>query len=134
MIDFTKQFIQVAEKEYGLPLYVFNQDEFVQNYKELESTFRTVYPNYHICYSYKTNYTPAICQLVKQLGGYAEVVSDMEYELAKRIGYSADQIVYNGPYKGEFLEEHLLSGGINNIDRLEEARRVCDFNSSRVSN
>ena len=127
MIEFTEKFIQEIENKYSLPLYVFNQDEFIQNYRELERTFRTIYPKYHICYSYKTNYTPAICQLVKELGGYAEVVSDMEYELAKRLGYSPDKIVYNGPYKGHILEEHLLSGGINNIDRIEEAKRICDL-------
>lgn len=127
MIDFTKSQIQTLEEEYGLPLYVFNQGEFIHNYKELESTFRAIYPNYHICYSYKTNYTPAICKLVKELGGYAEVVSDMEYELAEKLGYSADKIVYNGPFKGPKLEKHLLAGGINNIDRVEEAERICAF-------
>lgn len=127
MIEFTKLQIKEFEKEYGLPLYVFNQEEFIPNYKELESTFRAIYPDYHICYSYKTNYTPAICKLVKELGGYAEVVSDMEYELAKRLGYEADKIVYNGPYKGAVLEDHLLAGGINNIDRVEEALRICEI-------
>ena len=127
MIEFTTSQIKKLEEEYGLPLYVFNQDEFIQNYKEIESTFRDIYPNYHICYSYKTNYTPAICKLVKELGGYAEVVSDMEYELAKRLGYEAERIVYNGPYKGAVLEKHLLSGGINNIDRIEEALRICEI-------
>ena len=127
MIKFTKKQIEALDKEYGLPLYVFNQEEFVQNYRELESTFRAIYPKYHICYSYKTNYTPAICSLVKELGGYAEVVSDMEYELARRLGYEAEKIVYNGPCKGAVLEEHLLSGGINNIDRIEEAVRICEL-------
>lgn len=127
MIEFTKSQTKEFEEKYGLPLYVFNQDEFIQNFKEIESTFRAIYPNYHICYSYKTNYTPAICKLVKELGGYAEVVSDMEYELAKRLGYELDRIVYNGPYKGAMLEDHLLVGGINNIDRVEEALRVCEI-------
>ncbi len=127
MIEFTTSQIKKLEEEYGLPLYVFNQDEFIKNYKEIKSTFRAIYPNYHICYSYKTNYTPAICELVKELGGYAEVVSDMEYELAKRLDYEAERIVYNGPYKGAVLEKHLLSGGINNIDRIEEALRICEI-------
>lgn len=127
MIEFTKKQIDALDKEYGLPLYVFNQGEFVQNYRELEGTFRAIYPKYSICYSYKTNYTPAICKLVKELGGYAEVVSDMEYELAKRLGYEADRIVYNGPYKGAILEDHLIAGGINNIDRLEEALSICEI-------
>lgn len=127
MLKLTIDKIRNLESKFGLPLYLFNKEEFIQNYKELEETFRAIYPNYHICYSYKTNYTPAICQVVKELGGYAEVVSDMEYQLAKKIGYEAKKIVYNGPYKGHVLEEHLLAGGVNNIDRLEEAERICSI-------
>lgn len=127
MLHLTIETIKELEKTYGLPLYIFNREEFIQNYKELETIFRNIYPNYHICYSYKTNYTPEICNLVKELGGYAEVVSDMEYELAQRLGYAADKIVYNGPYKGDVLEKHLFAGGINNIDRIEEAERICEI-------
>lgn len=110
---------------YGSPIYVFRSQDFINNYNNLLSTFRSIYPKYKIAYSYKTNYTPRICQIVKQLGGYAEVVSDMEYTLAKRLGYSNDQIIYNGPYKGEKMTEHLLLGGILNLDNLQEADRVC---------
>ena len=92
----------------GTPFYIFDEKGFIENYNRLESTFRSVYPNYRICYSYKTNYTPFICNLVKNLGGLAEVVSDMEYELAIRLGYNNEQIVYNGPSKGERMFEHML--------------------------
>ena len=111
----------------GTPFYLFDEQGFVKNYRQLESTFQTIYPDYHICYSYKTNYTPFICQLVKSLGGLAEVVSDMEYDLAKRIGYDNSQIVYNGPSKGERMYQHLLHGGILNIDSLDEAKRIVTF-------
>lgn len=111
----------------GTPFYIFDEKGFVDNYLRLESTFRRVYPQYRISYSYKTNYTPFICQLVKSLGGYAEVVSDMEYNLAKRIGYKNCQIVYNGPSKGEEMYEHLENGGILNIDSLDEAKRVVSY-------
>lgn len=111
----------------GTPFYLFDEKGFVENYKKLEETFRKVYPKYQISYSYKTNYTPFVCQLVKSLGGYAEVVSDMEYTLAKKLGYANSQIVYNGPSKGEEMYEHLENGGILNIDSLDEAKRVVDY-------
>ena len=63
--------------------YVFKEKDFIDNYKSFFDTFRKYYSNYQIAYSYKTNYTPYICKLVKELGGYAEVVSKMEYDLAK---------------------------------------------------
>lgn len=127
MIQLTSETIQKLSNKYGDAFYIFNCDEFEENYQDIEETFRKFYSNYQICYSYKTNYTPAICKCVKDLGGYAEVVSDMEYALALKLGYSPDKIVYNGPIKGSYLEHHLLAGGINNIDRIEEAQRVCQL-------
>ena len=111
-------------KEYGSPLYVFHDSEFIENYEHLCRAMREYYPNYNPGYSYKTNYTPHICKLVKLLGGYAEVVSDMELWVALQCGYENSKIIYNGPCKGQMLEEHLLKGGILNIDNEAEAERV----------
>lgn len=124
--DVTEQLIQ----QYGSPLYVFHEDEFKRNYLDLLNTFRVIYPKYNIAYSYKTNYTPAICKLVKELGGLAEVVSDMEYRLAKKLGYEDKDIVYNGPVKGKGLFEHLLNAGVANIDSLDELEEVIAFAKS----
>lgn len=109
------------------PFYIFDKVGFINNYKLLEKEMKKVYPNYLLSYSYKTNYTPYICEIVKELKGYAEVVSDMEYLLAKKIGYSNDKIIYNGPAKGEKLYEHLLNNGIVNIDSLDEAQRIIEY-------
>lgn len=121
------QTIKGLVEKNGTPFYVFDEEGFVNNYNNLERTFKSVYPDYHISYSYKTNYTPFICQLVKSLGGYAEVVSDMEYTLAKKLGYDNRCIVYNGPSKGEEMYEHLENHGILNIDSLDEAKRVVAY-------
>lgn len=114
-------------KEYGSPLYVFHDAEFIENYNHLCEAMRAEYENYIPAYSYKTNYTPHICKLVKSLGGYAEVVSDMELEVALRIGYPHHLIIYNGPCKGPMMEDHILKGGISNIDNKAEAERVVDL-------
>ena len=45
-------------REQGSPFYFFDADGFIENYKELDQTFKSVYPYYQISYSYKTNYTP----------------------------------------------------------------------------
>lgn len=119
-------FLQLL-KEYGSPLYVFHDAEFIENYEHLCRAMREYYPNYNPGYSYKTNYTPHICKLVKRLGGYAEVVSDMELWVALQCGYENSKIIYNGPCKGKMLEEHLLKGGILNIDNEAEAECVVLF-------
>lgn len=107
------------------PYYLFYADEFIANYYDLLSSFRTIYPNYQIAYSFKTNYTPAVCRIVLELNGYAEVVSDMEYKLARQIGFPVERIVYNGPGKEICLEECILGGGLLNIDHFREAKHVC---------
>lgn len=114
-------------REYDSPLYIFHVDEFKSNYIQLLNTVRNNYPKYNIGYSYKTNYTPRICKVVKELDGLAEVVSEMEFNLARKIGYDYQHIIYNGPVKGEGLFEQLKNGGVVNIDSLDEMRKVVDF-------
>ena len=101
-----------------VPCYIFNEKEFISNYKHFESTLKSIYPNYHIAYSYKTNYTPYICNLVKELGGYAEVVSMMEYNLAKKLGYEDNKIIFNGPCKEEYPPCLL------NVDSIQEIEKT----------
>lgn len=122
-----KEVVRKLISQYGTPLYVFHENEFRKNYLNLLNNFRDIYPKYNIAYSYKTNYTPAICKIVKELGGLAEVVSDMEYKLAKRLGYSNESIVYNGPVKGAGLFDHIKAGGVGNIDSLDEMAEVLNF-------
>ena len=100
------------------PQYVFQEAAFIENYRYFESCFQKLYPNYRVSYSFKTNYTPYVCNLVKNLGGYAEVVSMMEYTLAKKLGYPDDKIIFNGPSKEEFPD------CILNVDNLDELAEV----------
>ena len=122
-----EQAIRNLIKSNGTPFYLFDEKGFIDNYRKLEGIFKAIYPNYQLSYSYKTNYTPFVCQLVRSLGGYAEVVSDMEYTLAKKLGYDNKQIVYNGPSKGEEMFDHLEHQGILNIDSLDEAKRIVSY-------
>lgn len=103
--------------EYGQSFYILDSKQFTRNYKELEKAFRDIYSNSHIAYSYKTNYTPKLCKLVEQLGGFAEIVSDMEYKIAQKLGVMPKKIFFNGPYKNSLaVEELILAGGTINID------------------
>ena len=121
------ELIDKLVKSYGSPLYIFDEDSFVNNYKHFVKAMSGAYDKYQLSYSYKTNYCPYICKLVKELGGYAEVVSDMEYYFAKKIGYKDNQIIYNGPYKDSLSLDMLSNGGLLNIDNLDELNRVVEF-------
>ena len=111
---------------FGDAFYLLDTRQFRANFLELKSAFASIYPNFIIAYSYKTNYIPTLCRMVDELGGYAEVVSDMELEIALRIGVRPERIIWNGPYKNPAKEEEfLLLGGAVNLDSIGEAKRVC---------
>lgn len=111
--------------EYGEAFYLLDSAQFRANFLELKEAFSTIYPNFNIAYSYKTNYTPKLCKIVNELGGYAEVVSEMEVELALRIGVKPEKIIWNGPIKNPVvLESFLLQGGTVNLDSIEECYQI----------
>jgi diaminopimelate decarboxylase len=110
---------------YGESFYLLDTKRFEENYDELLKSFRDIYPNTFIAYSYKTNYIPQLCTLIDFKGGYAEVVSEMELDLAFKLGVSPLKIIYNGPYKTEkSIEKCLLGGGIVNLDSLYDLEIV----------
>ena len=115
-----KQTLSLAD-EHGPSFYLADIEKFRENFSNLLGAFKAHYPNTRIAYSYKTNYLPNLCAAVNQQGGYAEVVSSMEMELAQRLHILDDNIFFNGPIKGaEAASSLLANGGTVNIDSLDE--------------
>ena len=75
-------FLAELANKYGDGFYLADRDNFENNYLELSSAFKKYYRNFNIAYSYKTNYLPDFCKSVDRLGGCAEVVSDLEMDIA----------------------------------------------------
>ena len=120
-----KSIVEVIRKKYGDAFYLLDSEQFRNNYIELKKEFSDIYSNFNIAYSYKTNYTPKLCKIVNELGGYAEVVSEMEAELALRCGVEPKRIIWNGPIKNPLkLKEYLLMGVTVNIDSILEAEYI----------
>lgn len=121
----TRTFLEKIAKKQGPSFYLIDAQRFQDNFNRLTAAFRTYYPNTTIAYSYKTNYVPRYCELVSQLGGYAEVVSSMEMMLALKLDVSASKVFFNGPYKEhEYVMTLLKAGGTVNVDSLEELQRI----------
>lgn len=121
----NKNIIKDLRNEYGDAFYLLDSEQFKKNYLELKNAFSEIYSNFNIAYSYKTNYTPKLCKIVNELGGYAEVVSEMEAELAIKCGVKPENIIWNGPIKNpEKLKEYLHMGVNVNIDSIGEAEYI----------
>jgi len=113
--------ISEISKKVGDSFYILHSEQFKRNFFELKDEFTKIYPDFNIAYSYKTNYTPKICRIVNECGGLAEVVSDMEMEIALRVGVKPENIIWNGPFKNyKKAEELLVNGGTVNIDSVYE--------------
>nr|WP_295269193.1 alanine racemase [uncultured Blautia sp.] len=124
-MEINKRIIADLKRNYGDAFYLLDSEQFRKNFLELKETFAKIYPNFNIAYSYKTNYTPKLCKIVNELGGYAEVVSEMEAELAVKCGVKPNRIIWNGPIKNlEKLQEYLLMGVTVNIDSISEAEYI----------
>jgi diaminopimelate decarboxylase len=120
-MELNWQQLNDLEREYGDSFYLVNIDKFRSNYQEFLHSFQQIYPNIKIGYSYKTNYLPKLCKLAYSWGAYAEVVSQMEYDLAVKLGVSPDRIIFNGPLKRSHdLSNALLQGSLVNLDSLRE--------------
>lgn len=129
-MEINKSIISGLQAEYGEAFYLLDSVQFRKNFAELKTAFNNIYPNWNIAYSYKTNYTPKLCKIVNELGGYAEVVSEMELEIAKRVGCKMDRVIWNGPIKNvSIMEQFLLDGGTINIDSIEELEQVKDIHN-----
>lgn len=113
--------LEQISASYGDAFYLLDSLQFQKNFYELKAAFTAIYPDFHIAYSYKTNYIPKLCRIINELGGYAEVVSDLELELALRCHVKPEKIIWNGPYKNaNALEQFLVSGGTVHLDSAYE--------------
>lgn len=119
------QAIMALGEQFGDSFYLLDTDQFRNNFRAFLSSFREHYANVNIGYSYKTNYIPQLCRIVNEEGGYAEVVSEMEYDLALKVGVSPSMIIVNGPYKTRAqLFKFLNLGSVVHVDSYNELEIV----------
>ncbi|MCU0661035.1 MAG: alanine racemase [Myxococcota bacterium] len=116
-------------EQYGSPLFVFSEHTLRMRYREVHRAFSMRYPKVQLAWSYKTNYLDAICRIYHQEGSFAEVVSEMEYEMARRLGVPGERILFNGPYKpSDALRRAFEEGAkvhLDHYDELYEAERIA---------
>jgi len=111
--------------EYGSPLYVVSEKRLRRDYQAFAGAFSEPFLDTRIAYSVKTNYLPTVCTILREEGAWMEVVSGMEYELARALGVPAAEIIMNGPHKTrEDIERAVGEGALVNIDNFDELSLV----------
>lgn len=118
--------VRAIEANVGLPAYVIHEEVFAQNLRDIGAAFRQHYPHVQVAYALKANYLPYLCTVARQQGAMAEVVSGLEYSIARRAGFAGEEIIFNGPLKREAdLRLALQEGALIQIDSLREAEMLA---------
>jgi diaminopimelate decarboxylase len=126
----THNQITRIERKYGTPFYIFDEKAFRGNYDNIARAFKSRYPKFILAYSYKTNYIPYLCKIIKAKGGFAEVVSRLEYDLAIKAGQDGHKIIFNGPVKKyEDIALALKNKSTVNLDSQTEVDYVKKYAS-----
>lgn len=120
--------IKKIESIAGSPFYLFDKKAFDDNFDNITKAFGSRYEKFIIGYSFKTNYIPYLCNIINQKGGFAEVVSRLEYDLAIKVGFDPKNIIFNGPVKYyEDIHLALDNQSIINLDSWSEVDHVNKY-------
>ncbi|WP_191860276.1 diaminopimelate decarboxylase [Hanstruepera ponticola] len=113
----SKTLLQIAA-DYGSPVYVYNSEKIVSQYKRLTNAFNKV-KKVKINYAVKALSNISVLKLMNSLGSGLDTVSIQEVKLGLEAGFSPENIIYTP--NGVSLEEIELAASLGvqiNIDNL----------------
>ncbi len=112
--------------EYGTPLFVFSRSRIKRNIERLQRAGEFTPADLKICYAAKANSNMAILRTVLDAGADLEVNSGGELWKALKIGFSPEQIIFNGTSKTVEELEAAIDAGIYaiQVDSLYELELI----------
>lgn len=115
------------------PYFQIRKQMLDDGIEQFQAALRTEWGKGVVAYSFKTNSLPWLLGHMREMNCWAEVVSSCEYQLALRMGFEKDHIVFNGPVKGkeEFLDA-FYHGAIINIDSEREIQWLEELRGAGV--
>ncbi|MBF0154158.1 MAG: alanine racemase [Magnetococcales bacterium] len=117
--------VEYLLSRHGSPLFIASERRLRDNVRRVREAFERHYQPVIHGWSYKTNYTSAICSILHQEGSWAEVVSAFEYEKARFLGVPGQRIIFNGPNKPRaILERAIAEGARLHVDHLDELELI----------
>lgn len=96
-----KRLLQIV-KQFGSPVYVYDSEKIVQQYRRLTAAFQNV-PSVKVRYAVKALSNPVILKLMNALGAGLDTVSIQEVQLGLEAGVKPQNIIYTP--NGVSLEE-----------------------------
>ncbi len=110
----------------GTPLLIYSRERLLSNIASLEKSVRSLSLPVRIHAALKACTLPGIATILREAGLHIEVMSEFEYSLSRRAGFTADQIVVNAPAKESgFLAQAVTERvALINVESEEELRAI----------
>ncbi|HKP68090.1 MAG TPA: diaminopimelate decarboxylase [Pyrinomonadaceae bacterium] len=99
-------------REYGTPLFVYSESRIRHNIERLQESASVIECPLKICYAAKAMSTLGIMRAVKDAGIDIEVNSGGELWKALKVGFTGEQIIFNGTSKEVWEIENAIDAGI----------------------
>ena len=113
--------VAALTEAHGSPLFVYSERQLVALHDRARAAFDRAWPDTTFAWSYKTCYLRSICAFFHARGSLAEVVSEFEYDKARRLGVPGANILFNGPWKPlSALRKAVRDGARIHLDNFEE--------------
>lgn len=113
--------LEKIAKEYGTPLYVYSENEILENINEINQAF-SQHPNTKQFFASKACSVMSIIDIVRRANMCIETNSLYEIMKAIKVGFKGEQIVFNGVVKKERDLEYAIDHDLYliNVDSLYE--------------
>jgi len=111
--------VAALARRFGTPLYLYDSNIILDRIKRIQIGF----PGFRLLYSIKSNPNIAIASLMAKSGLGAEIASEGELKVAKRAGFSAQEIAVAGPGKRQEDLKAYINAGVGMV-HLESQREL----------
>ena len=112
--------------EFGTPLYVYDRETIVSQFRSLRAAFASRFPKLRIHYALKANGNGALLAVLRAEGAAPEVVSLGEIVMAVRAGWAGDEILFTSSSKGpEEIAKAVEIGAVLNVDSRDELEQAA---------
>ncbi len=116
----------VLAGKYGTPLYVYNGNKILKNFRRLKDALFRHTAKLRLHYAVKANAHIQILKLLGEQGAFADCVSPIECELALKAGLPLERILFTGTSVSNLDLEKLVELGVKvNMDSISQLRRLA---------
>lgn len=112
-------------EEFETPFYVIDENRIRENYRRFYKAFSQYYPDFKVFYAAKANTNFAVMKILEEEGCCIDAVSPGEVQIARKLGFSGERILFTGNnMKDSELELVHQEGARHNLDSTSALKRL----------